>query len=133
MKSERCHRNYLGGILTVSNCTLADNQAIGGAGGSGGNGGSGFGGGIFNDALSISPDNFGTPSTLTVTGTIVTDNSAAGGAPGSGGSAGQGIGGGLYLAADGMACLDSFTQGLVQNNHASTSDNDIFGDFTTCL
>ena len=61
-----------------------------------------------------------------------TDNSAIGGAAGSGGSVGLGEGGGLYLAAGGDVCLDAFTQAHVKNNHASTSDDDIFGDFTTC-
>ena len=39
---------------------------------------------------------------------------------------------GLYLALGGDVCLDAFTQAHVKNNHASTSDDDIFGDFTTC-
>jgi hypothetical protein len=29
-------------------------------------------------------------------------------------------------------CLDAFTQAHVKNNHASTSDDDLFGAFTTC-
>jgi hypothetical protein len=43
-----------------------------------------------------------------------------------------GQGGGLYLAPGGTACLDIFTQSHVTGNHASTSEDDIFGTFTTC-
>jgi hypothetical protein len=114
--------NVLGSTLTVSGCTLSGNQAIGGAGGSGADGGSGFGGGVYNDGQ----------SSLTFTGSTVTDNTATGGAAGSGGSAGLGVGGGLYLADGGAACLDAFTLAHVTGNHASTSDDDIFGTFTPC-
>jgi hypothetical protein len=122
--------NFLGSPLTISNCTLAGNQAIGGAGGAGANGGNGFGGGVFNDGLSIWPTNVGTPATLTVLGTTLTDNQAVGGAAGTGGSAGQGIGGGLYLATGGVVCLDRNT--VIAQNHASTSNDDFFGVFTIC-
>jgi hypothetical protein len=108
--------------LTVSGCTLTANQASGGAGAIGGNGGNAFGGGVFNDGQ----------CSLTVTGSTITDNSATGGAAGSGGRAGLGQGGGLYLADGGIACLDAFTLAHVTGNHASTSDDDIFGTFTTC-
>ena len=101
---------------------MSGNQAIGGAGGSGANGGNGFGGGLYNDGQ----------SSLEVRGSTVSGNSAIGGAAGSGGSAGLGEGGGLYLAPGGDACLDAFTQAHTKNNHASTSDDDIFGSFTTC-
>ena len=107
---------------TISNSFFSDNQAVGGAGDVGGNGGNGLGGGIYN----------GDGSTLEVRGSTVTDNSATGGAAGSGGTAGLGEGGGLYLAPGRSACLDSFTQAHVKNNHASTSDDDIFGTFATC-
>jgi hypothetical protein len=124
--------NVLGSALTVTGCTLTGNQAVGGAGGAGASGGNGLGGGVFNDGLSIWPLNTGTPATLTITGSTVTGNDATGGAAGSGGTAGLGEGGGLYLAPGGSACLDAFTQSHVTGNHASTSDDDIFGDFTTC-
>jgi hypothetical protein len=62
----------------------------------------------------------------------VTANAATGGTAGGGGSAGLGQGGGLYLADGGAACLDEFTEAHVTGNHASTSDGDIFGSFTTC-
>jgi hypothetical protein len=113
--------NLMGATLTVSNCTLSGNQAIGGAGGSGANGGNGFGGGLYNDGS----------STLTVTVSTVTANSASGGAAGSGGSAGLGKGGGAYFATGGHVCLDLFTSQNIDGNTASTSNNDVFGSFTT--
>jgi hypothetical protein len=111
--------NFLGSTLTVSACTLSGNQAIGGAGGSGADGGDGFGGGVCNDGQSA----------LTILTSTAAGNEAAGGAAG-GGGAGQGIGGGLYLAAGGSACLDAFSVAHVKGNHASTSDDNIFGTFT---
>jgi hypothetical protein len=114
--------NFPGSTLTVSNCTLTGNQAMGGAGGAGGNGGNGFGGGLYNDGT----------STFTVTGSTITLNQATGGAAGAGGSDGTGIGGGAYFAAGGVVCLDSFTQTHAKENRASTSDDDLFGDFTIC-
>jgi hypothetical protein len=122
--------NLLGSTLIVTGCTTTDNQALGGIGGAGGNGGNGFGGGLFNDGLSVAPKNAGTPATLTVSGCTITDNDAAGGAAGAAGSAGQGVGGGAYFAAGGVVCLDVFT--VIAHNHASTSGDDIFGDYTTC-
>ncbi len=114
--------NLLGATLTVSTCTLTSNQATGGAGGAGANGGNGFGCGLYNDGR----------STLTVLPCTITDNQATGGAAGSGGSGGHGEGGGLYLDAGGAACLDAFTVAHVMGNHAYTSDDDVFGTFTTC-
>jgi hypothetical protein len=114
--------NFWGATLTVGGCTLSGNQATGGAGGSGANGGNGFGGGIYNDGQ----------STLTVTSNTVTGNSATGGAAGGGASAGQGIGGGVYFASGGVVCLDLYTVAHILGNTASTSNNDIFGVYTTC-
>ncbi len=59
-------------------------------------------------------------------------NRAIGGEGDDGGSDGQGIGGGLYLAAGGIVCLDVFTQAHVKKNHASASNDDIFGSYKTC-
>jgi hypothetical protein len=92
------------------------NLAFGGAGGSGGNGADGEGGGIFQDEL----------STLTLLGTTVGHNLAIGGAAGLGGSDGEGEGGGLYLEPGGVASADLLT--AIFANHASTSDNDVFGN-----
>jgi hypothetical protein len=105
--------NLFGSTLAVSDCTLTANQATGGAGAIGGNG---LGGGIWNDVQ----------CTLTVTGSTITENQATGGA------AGVGQGGGLYLTSGGTACLDAFTRDHAKHNHASTSDDDIFGIFSIC-
>ena len=106
---------FLGGTLTVSSSTVDHNLAFGGAGGSGGNGADGEGGGIFEDALSI----------VTLTGATVEHNLAMGGAAGLGGSDGEGEGGGVYVDAGGTLCVDLVTN--ITNNHASTSDDDVFG------
>src|SRR5262249_49432610 len=103
--------------------TLSGNQAVGSFGDSGANG---FGGAIYNDGSS----SFGV-SSLTVTGSTVTGNSATGGAAGIGGSAVQGIGGGAYLPRGGTVCLDASPVANIPGNTASTSNNDIFGVYTT--
>jgi hypothetical protein len=46
-----------------------------------------------------------------------------------GGSDGQGVGGGMYIAAGGDACIDLAT--IIMHNHASTSNDDVFGVFRT--
>ncbi len=112
--------DLLGATLTVNNSTVANNLAIGGDGGSGGNGGNGLGGGIYVDAL----------STLTLSGDTVANNFANGGAAGLGGSDGQGVGGGLYITPGGVACADPLT--VIAGNHASTSDDDVFGILGQC-
>jgi hypothetical protein len=122
--------NLFGATLTVSGCTLSGNQALGGAGGSGANGGNGFGGGLFNDGLSLAPFNAGTPAILTVLGSTISGNRAVGGTAGAGGAIGLGIGGGLYLTDGGIVCLDVFTS--VIGNTASTSHHNVFGVFTIC-
>jgi hypothetical protein len=96
------------------------NLAFGGDGGSGGNGADGLGGGIYEDARSI----------LTLTGATVEHNLAIGGAAGLGGSDGQGIGGGLYLTPGGTVCADLLT--AIFANHATTSDDDVFGNLGSC-
>ena len=114
--------NENGGVLTVSDSLIALNQAIGGAG-DGGNGGNGLGGGVFNGG----PSPVGTPS-LTLQRSIVVFNQADGGAS-VGGSAGSGVGGGLYLSLGGVASADPWT--FIFANDASTSDNEVFGVFST--
>jgi hypothetical protein len=115
--------NENGGVLTVSHSLIALNRAIGGAG-DGGNGGNGHGGGIFNGG----PSPVGTPS-LTLQRSLVALNRAIGGAS-NGGSTGSGQGGGLYLTPGGLACADLVT--AIFANHASTSDDDVFGDLGDC-
>jgi hypothetical protein len=116
--------NENGGILTVTDSLIALNRAIGGAG-DGGNGGNGLGGGIFNGA----PNPFGTP-TLTLLRSLVVFNRADGGTAGVGGSAGQGVGGGLYIVPGGTVCADLLT--AIFANHASTSNDDVFGVLGVC-
>jgi hypothetical protein len=72
----------------------------------------------------------GTPSTLTILASTIVNNRADGGTAGAGGSKGQGVGGGLYVTADSIACADLLT--VILANHASTSDDDVFGILGTC-
>jgi hypothetical protein len=117
--------NLLGSSLDVGHCTLDYNRAAGGDGEHGGAGGNGLGGGLYNDGST----DFGV-SSLYVTGSTITHNRADGGGGGDGGSPGLGIGGGAYLAAGGSACKDMLT--VIAHNHASSSDDDVFGVFTPC-
>jgi hypothetical protein len=110
----------LGSALTVSSSTVDHNRAIGGAGGSGGNGGDGLGGGIYEDAV----------STLTLMGVTVEYDLALGGAACLGGSDGEGVGGGIYVTSGGLACADLLT--VIAKNHASTSNDDVFGALGQC-
>jgi hypothetical protein len=137
-----------GGTATLTSVTLSSNTAQGGDGGqggcgsrsgiqfgtAGGDGGNGLGGGLYAAGGTIDLHN------VTVTG-----NTAAGGAGGKAGSCGAGRfrrssisspglgeGGGLYIDAAAAVCLDAFTQSHVQKNHASTSNPDIYGTYTTC-
>jgi hypothetical protein len=119
--------NILESTTVVRNCTVAHHRAVGGKGEEGGGGGNGLGGGLYNDGSS----SFGV-SSLTITGSLITHNDAAGGEGDEDGSAGQGIGGGAYLAAGGSARFDVFTAAHVKRNHASTSNDDVFGVFTAC-
>ena len=45
---------------------------------------------------------------------------------------GPGKGGGLHIDTTAAVCLDAFTQSNVKKNHASTSDPNIHGTYTTC-
>jgi hypothetical protein len=114
--------NFLGAALTVSDSTVEHNLAVGGAGGLGDSGGDGQGGGIFEDGNAL--------STLTLTGDMIDRNLAIGGAAGLGGSDGEGVGGGLYVTPGGVACADVLT--VIAHNHATTSDDDVFGDLGLC-
>jgi hypothetical protein len=137
------------GRLTLSDCTIAANAAIGGAGIDGATGGPGQGGGIFNRGL------------LQVTNSTITGNTAIGGAGGGDGSGGgffnygnaygagtatfvdtlitlnqanggsgggQGVGGGLYIES-GTITLTGKTKVVL--NFASTSNNNIYGSYST--
>jgi hypothetical protein len=50
-------------------------------------------------------------------------------AAGSGGSDGQGVGGGVYIVPGGTVCA---RHTRITGNHASTSDDDVFGDLGDC-
>jgi hypothetical protein len=94
---------------TLADSTIADNTA---AGGNGGSGGDGLGGGLY----------LASGATVHVSTSAITDNVADGGAGQGGGSNGQGIGGGVYN-------LGSFSDlaTLLAHNHASTSNDDLYG------
>jgi hypothetical protein len=92
------------------------NTAQGGAGAPGGNGGDGDGGGLFISAKAMA----------TVENSVVSGNQALGGAAGAGGSAGQGVGGGVYN----LGTFDLDAASIVAGNHASTSNDDVFGPIT---
>ena len=134
--------------------------AQGGDGGNGGSGGSGFGGAIANQptgTLTIAPrfgakkgsnqskavnlitanQAFSAPEEAVVPRAMPFQAQAAAltapparsfpSKPGTPGATGAGIGGGLYLVAGGKAVIDNTN---TTGNHASTSDNDVFGMFS---
>jgi hypothetical protein len=103
-------------VLEITNTIVDHNQARGGDGGAGADGGNGFGGGLYNGRL----------SSLSLIGATVEYNLALGGEAGSGGLDGQGIGGGVYTL--GTFSFDDTT--VIKKNHASTSDDNIFGSYT---
>jgi hypothetical protein len=105
--------------LTLTGSIFIGNQAVGGAGGSGSSGGNGFGGG-----LSVLAG-----STASIETTSVIANFALGGLHGMGGASGQGIGGGLYIDTGAGVALSN--PGEVFLNYASTSNDDIFGIYTS--
>jgi hypothetical protein len=67
---------------------------------------------------------------LTLLGDTIDRNHAIGGAAGLGGSDGEGVAGGLYLTAGSVACADVLT--VIYGNHATTSDDDVFGTVGSC-
>jgi hypothetical protein len=110
--------------LTMIDCDVIDNLAAGGTGGVAGNGGNAFGGGVANaNPVPVA----GTPI-LTLLRTLVAGNQASGGAAGAGGVTGAGVGGGLYNQVGAIANVDALTD--ITGNHASTSNDDIFGTLT---
>lgn len=105
---------YSTGSLTMLASTIRNNSAIGGRGGAGGtDGGDGFGGGLC-----------AVGGTVTLRTTSVTDNVARGGAGG-----GRGIGGGLFISPGTWVGLDAFTESHIRLNKASTSHNNVAGDY----
>jgi hypothetical protein len=126
------------GTASLTNVTLSSNTARGGDGAQGGwiyggrcgcykvhvpggNGGDGLGGGMFVEAGAVMLHH-----------TTVDYNSAVGGKGGSGSPNGLGEGGGLYMwSTAAVVHLDAFTLTNTINNTASTSNNNIFGSYTT--
>jgi hypothetical protein len=107
-----------GSTLSVADTAIGLNLAEGGAGGAGGNGGSGQGGACYVYGA----------TTATIDGSEIVFNAAVGGAAGAGGAVGQGSGGGLYISAGAGVTLSSPSE--VVYDHASSSDDDIFGTYT---
>jgi hypothetical protein len=102
-------------MLTVTIGAFMGNEAQGGAGGDGRNGGNASGGGLYFSG-----------GTSTLDGARVTGNLAQGGAGGMGGQDGQGVGGGVYIGTGTVHAPAVH----VAKNHASTSNDDLFGMFT---
>jgi hypothetical protein len=69
-------------------------------------------------------------SSLTLMGTTIDRNHAIGGAAGLGGIDGEGVGGGIYVTSGGLACVDALT--AIFANHATTSNDDVFGILSNC-
>jgi hypothetical protein len=104
------------GNMTISNCTIEDNAAVGNvvyesstAGGSGGvvPAGSGLGGGIYVGS-----------GTLSINSCTIADNEAIGGSDPEGYTTGNGYGGGLYIAG-----------GTVAINNSTLADNQALGGY----
>src|SRR5262249_46473719 len=106
---------WSGGAACVLDTVISHNHALGGDGADGSDGGNGFGGGLYNNAA----------SSLHLERCTVTKNHANGGDGGTSSSDGEGIGGGVYNLGD--FDLDALT--LIFENHASTSDDDVFDPF----
>jgi hypothetical protein len=82
-------------------------------------GGNGFGGGVY---VAV--------GTATLRASEINGNLALGGEGDDGGADGQGVGGGVYIAPGVSACADLLT--IIDGNHASTSDDDVFGTLGSC-
>jgi hypothetical protein len=117
--------------LDLASGLLSLNAARGGTGGRGGSGGDGLGGAIYNAGPTSEPPGLLPGATLAIVDTLILGNLAEGGDAGDvdpDGSSGQGIGGGLYLASGGTATLKKT---VVTGNRASTSNDNIYGSYTT--
>jgi hypothetical protein len=149
-----------GSTLTITNCAVMGNQALGGAGGAGAKGGDGAGGGIGSGDFALTGLGTSDNSVLTVTNCSIDSNLAQGGAGGTGANGGDGLGGGAYVGGgtatidptdirfnnaqggkagngvvgglyiDVSASVTLSKQTVVAQNHASTSHDNIFGNYT---
>jgi len=100
-----------GGTATLTNVTLTSNTAQAGPGSSA------YGGGLYVENATISLHN------VSVTANVA----KAGKLPSYTGDPRVGIGGGLYIDPSAVVYLDAITQAHIRHNHASTSNNDVFG------
>jgi hypothetical protein len=106
--------NKLGAsTATMSDCMIANNQAIGLQGADGGNSADALGGGIANA--------FG--GVLNVSDSTVTANQALGGAGGSGGNGGNGLGGGFFNDGPSTAPLSLGAPTILTVLGATVTDN----------
>jgi hypothetical protein len=97
---------------------LSGNEALGGAGGAGGNGGAASGGGLFIGGVA--------GATVSLDYVAITGNQATGGAASVGGQNGQGIGGGVFILNSIVIVRGRHMS--ITGNHASTSNDDVFGN-----
>jgi hypothetical protein len=114
------------GAVTLASASMFANTAQGGqggvGGGLGGNGGNGLGGGLYVSGGAV-----------VLLNDTATKNSARNGPGEPGGNhypagqAGEGEGGGLYIVPAPVVYLDTFTQGHVTKNTASSSDPNTHG------
>jgi hypothetical protein len=102
-----------------------------GSGGAGGNGGSGYGGAIYitDGSLHVVSGSFAHDQALAgAAGAGGARGTGSGGSAGSAGAAGQGVGGAVYIAG---GTVEIGVKTTFANNFATTSDDDVFGPFTT--
>jgi hypothetical protein len=100
--------------VVVSNCLIVGNTAQGGTAGSSAVGGDGLGGGIFVGS-----------GTAALKGVLVSGNQAHGGVDSQQNTTGQGLGGGVYV--DPSATVTAMAETIITGNHASKSNDDVFG------
>jgi hypothetical protein len=103
--------------MTMTSTSIGGNVAVGGTSGAGGTGGNGQGGGVY----------VANGASACFAHARIVANIALGG---SGSTSGQGVGGGLYIVAGAnVGGIDT----VIAGDHASTSNDDIFGVFKpTC-
>jgi len=101
----------------VSNCQVIGNMAQGGTAGSSAVGGDGLGGGLFAGS-----------GTVMIDAALVSGNQSQGGADSQGSTSGNGLGGGVYV--DPAATVTANARTTMVGNHASKSNDDVFGTIT---
>ncbi len=117
-----------GSTVTIAGCTINGNEAVSGGGV---NPFLAIGGAIYNAGPVSAPAGPLPAADLALTDALIIGNLAQRGDAGEGdpdGSSGPGTGGGIYLASGGTATL---RKTVVAGNHASTSNDNIYGSYTT--